>query len=92
MDDAVDTVPRRECEADFGTLERIAAARWSCRAFLSEPLPHASIERILGVAQKSASWNNAQPWQIVVASGRATERFRTLMLRLALEGAPRERS
>lgn len=90
MKGTMEPVHQPQREADFGALECIAAARWSCRAFLKEPLPDNTIERILRVAQRMASWNNAQPWQTVIASGRATERFRTLMLRLAQEGTSRK--
>ncbi|MBY0360879.1 MAG: nitroreductase family protein, partial [Phreatobacter sp.] len=63
------------------------AARHSCRAFRPEPIPRATIAAILTTAQKTASWNNTQPWQVVIASGGAVERFRALMLQLASGGA-----
>jgi nitroreductase len=72
------------------TLERLLAERYSCRAFRAEPVPRATIERILRLAQRTASWCNAQPWQLVVTSGAATERFRAALLRHAeaQEAAP----
>ena len=68
---------------DYETLGRLLSSRYSCRGFLPEPVPREDIERILAVAQRTASWCNAQPWQVVVTSGDATERFR----RRLLEGA-----
>jgi len=50
--------------------------RRSCRAFLPEPVPHEVIERILGLAQRTPSWCNTQPWQVAITEGEATERFR----------------
>ena len=57
-------------------LERLLAERHSCRGFLPEPLARSTIERILARAQRSASWCNAQPWQVHVLSPAATERAR----------------
>ena len=57
-------------------LETLLMRRYSCRAFLPRPVPRATIERILAIAQRSASWCNAQPWQVIVTSGAGTERLR----------------
>ncbi|NEV79831.1 nitroreductase, partial [Rhodopseudomonas sp. BR0C11] len=58
--------------APIDVLEELMAARYSCRAFKADPVPRATIERILGTAQKTASWCNSQPWQVVITSGEAT--------------------
>jgi nitroreductase len=69
-------------------LEQLAAERHSCRAFLPDQVPHATIERIVGLAGRAASWCNAQPWQVVITEGAATERFReALMARAATSPA-----
>ena len=73
--------------ADADTLERLLAARFSCRGFKPDPVPQPVIERILGMAQHTASWCNAQPWQVVVTRGAATERFRQAMLAEATSGS-----
>jgi nitroreductase len=70
------TGAQRGMEQRFGVLEELLAERYSCRAFKSEPVPRAIIERILNAAQRTASWCNSQPWQVVIASGEAKERFR----------------
>lgn len=57
------------------TLERILEDRHSCRAFTPEPVPEATIERILRMAQRTASWCNSQAWQIDLVSGDATAAF-----------------
>ena len=64
----------------FETLETLLSSRFSCRGFLPQPVPRKDIERILAVAQRTASWCNAQPWQLVITSGEATERFRRRLL------------
>ncbi len=62
--------------AEAESLERTLRGRFSARAFLPTEVPRATIERILAMAQHTASWNNTQPWQVIVTSGAATERFR----------------
>jgi len=57
-------------------LEDLLVTRHSCRAFLDRPVPAATIERLLWLAQRSASWSNTQPWQVIVTTGEGTERFR----------------
>lgn len=70
------------------SLTRLLAERYSCRGFLPDPVPRATIARILECSQRTASWCNAQPWKLVVTSGAATERFREAILRHAREAAP----
>jgi nitroreductase len=69
-------------------LEQLMAARFSCRAFLPEPVPRATIERILAAAQTTASWCNSQPWRLEITSGAATEKFRQAMYEAAASGRP----
>ncbi len=65
--------------SDAQTLERLLADRYSCRGFLAEPVADAVIERILAMAQRAPSWCNAQPWQVIVTRGEATEKFRAAL-------------
>lgn len=68
---------------DAEEFDRLLATRHSCRAFQPKPVPRLVIEQILATAQRTASWCNAQPWQITVLSGAALERFRVAMLAAA---------
>jgi len=61
----------------------LLARRWSCRAFKSDPVPRYVIEAVLKTAQRSASWNNVQPWQVTLTSGAATQRLREMMVKRA---------
>jgi len=61
-------------------LERLLGSRYSCRGFLPTPVERGVIERILRLAQRTASWCNAQPWQVLIASGAETERFRAALV------------
>jgi nitroreductase len=81
---------RRSVEERIGTLEELLGERYSCRAFRPEPVPRPTIERILTAAQRTASWCNSQPWQIVIASGAAKERFRTAIYQKVSSGAPED--
>ncbi|MEN5346604.1 nitroreductase [Achromobacter mucicolens] len=64
-------------------LEDWLLARHSCRAFLPEPVPRATVERILTLAQRTASWCNCQPWQVTITEGDATRRLRDALERRA---------
>ncbi len=55
-------------------------ARHSCRAFLPQPVPRPVIERILTLAQRTASWCNCQPWQVAITEGAGTDRLRAALL------------
>ena len=69
-------------------LEGLLAARYSCRAFKPEPVPRNIIERLLTAAQRTASWCNSQPWQLVITSGAETRKFRDVMYAAATSGEP----
>jgi nitroreductase len=66
--------------------EDVIKTRYSCRKFRSDPVSRATIERILELAQRTASWCNTQPWQVLILSGASTDRFRQALLTCALEG------
>ena len=68
--------------------ERLLAARYSCRAFLPQPVATETIERILALAQRTPSWCNAQPWQVHITRGAATERFRQALFEHASAHKP----
>jgi nitroreductase len=69
-------------------LEELLTARYSCRAFKPEPVPRNIIERLLTAAQRTASWCNSQPWQVVITSGAETKKFRDVMYAAATSGEP----
>jgi nitroreductase len=81
---------RHSIEQRIGVLEELLGERYSCRAFLPQPVPRATIEHVLAAAQRTASWCNSQPWQLVIASGEAKERFRNAIYAEASSGAPED--
>ena len=73
---------------DIDVLEHLLADRFSCRGFKPDPVPRQDIDRMLNAAQKTASWCNSQPWQVVMTSGDATQKFREVMMEAARSGRP----
>ena len=51
------------------------ATRRSVRAYLDRPVPQGVIEEILGLASRSASNSNTQPWHVHVLTGPAKRRL-----------------
>src|SRR3989344_341028 len=64
----------------ISTLERLLEQRFSCRGYLPKPVDEQTIAQILKVAQRTASWCNAHPWRLIIASGEATDRFRDALV------------
>lgn len=55
-------------------LADVLSRRYSCRAFLPDPVPDATVDEILGLAQRTASWCNSQAWHVhLVGPGRVGE-------------------
>ena len=78
MSTASDVVIDRTLETrypDAAAFERLLNARYSCRAYLDKPVPEEIIRAMFAVAQRTASWCNTQPWQVIVTSGAATNKF-----------------
>jgi len=67
--------------------EKIVRERYSCRQYRKTPVPRSTIERVLDLAQQTPSWCNCQPWQVLVISGEAIERFRKALYAHASQGA-----
>jgi nitroreductase len=71
-------------------LEQIVNSRYSARMFRPEPVPDDAVQRILTLAQRTPSWCNSQPWQVVITRGRGTERLRAALYGNARAGIPPE--
>ena len=72
--------PNGERPDQVWMLERLLSERWTCRQFRPDPVPRQTIEQLLGLAQRTPSWCNTQPWQVVVTEGRGTDLFRRALL------------
>lgn len=62
--------------APSSAFEHLLQERHSCRAFQPRQVDTATITRILEIAQRTPSWCNSQPWQVVITRGAGTDRFR----------------
>jgi nitroreductase len=60
---------RRPEVADRASVEAAIESRFSARAFLPQPVPRATIERLLEVASRAPSGTNTQPWKVYVLQG-----------------------
>ena len=70
------------------SFECLLKERHSCRGFLKRQVDTATITRILEIAQRTPSWCNSQPWQVVITRGAATDRFRDAMSAYAASHEP----
>ena len=64
-------------------LAELLEDRYSCRAFLPDPVPRALIDEALRLAQRTPSSCNSQPWQAIITEGDATHRFREALYEYA---------
>jgi nitroreductase len=71
---------------DDEVLECVLADRFSCRAFLADIVPTATIRRMFELAQYTASWCNSQAWQVYLTSGLETEAFGKVLRERAVSG------
>jgi len=72
----------------FDTLIDTLRARFSCRAFRPDPVDPDTITRIVAAARHVPSWCNAQPWQLIITTGDATDRFRDALYDCAQANPP----
>jgi len=68
---------------DRQTLGRLMRTRFSCRAFLPDPIAEQTIARIVDAARWSASWSNTQPWEMLVTRPQTTQRLAERLTALA---------
>ena len=69
-------------------LEQALQQRWSCRAFRRDPIPRETTERILRAAGRAPSWNNTQPWQVIVTEAPETQKLAEALYAHAANEAP----
>ncbi|NCO83408.1 MAG: hypothetical protein COZ31_05805 [Nitrospirae bacterium CG_4_10_14_3_um_filter_44_29] len=60
--------------------------RMSIRKFKPEPVPKNILTEIINTAQRSPSYKNSQPWEVVIVSGKKKEELSELLIRLLEEG------
>ncbi len=55
------------------------ASRYSCRAFLSTPVPEATVRDIVARAARAPSAGNMQPWRVYAIAGKCVEELKAMM-------------
>ena len=68
-----------EMAARRAAFRELLMARRSCRAYRPDPVDPPILDDILEMAQRTASWCNTQPWQVVITRGESTARFRAAL-------------
>jgi nitroreductase len=61
---------------DIAALSRLLDERFTCRSFLPDQVPSETLTALLGLAQRTPSWCNTQPWHVEITSGAATVALR----------------
>jgi nitroreductase len=69
-------------------LHEALARRASIRAFTPEPVPAATLDRVLRAALASPSWANTQPYRLAIASGADCDALRQALLAAATSEVP----
>lgn len=66
--------------SDLNPVEEAVGQRRSVRAFKPDPVPRATVERILQVAARAPSGTNMQPWKVHILTGSAKDRLSAAIL------------
>ncbi|MCB1475089.1 MAG: nitroreductase [Rhodobiaceae bacterium] len=66
-------------EERIRVLREMLDERRSVRAYKTDQVPEQTIRDIVGLAQRTATWCNTQPWHLHITSGAGTERLRNAL-------------
>ena len=71
--------------------DEVVLGRRSIRGYQAKPVPRALIEEVLGLAMRSPSSMNTQPWNFTIVTGDVLDRIRAGNTERNLAGAPHSR-
>ncbi|MBL6761849.1 MAG: nitroreductase [PS1 clade bacterium] len=71
--------------------DEVVQGRRSIRGYQQKPVPRALIEEVLGLAMRSPSSMNTQPWNFTVLTGAALDKIRAGNTERNLAGVPHSR-
>lgn len=71
--------------------DEVVKGRRSIRGYQQKPVPRALIEEVLGLAMRSPSSMNTQPWNFTVLTGAALDKIRAGNTERNLAGVPHSR-
>ncbi len=65
---------------------KVVNERHSSRRFMDKPISETTLREIIKEAQRAPSWANAQPWQVIIATGDTLQEIKNNHLRLSNQG------
>lgn len=71
--------------------DEVVLGRRSIRGYQAKPVPRALIEEVLGLAMRSPSSMNTQPWNFTIVTGDVLDRIRSGNTERNLAGVPHSR-
>lgn len=71
----------------FDCFQQVVNDRYSCRAFLNQPVPFEDQQNIFALANQAPSNCNTQPWEVHVASGEIIEKLRLALPKAINDGS-----
>jgi len=67
-------------QQSYDNLRLLLNSRYSCRAYKKQEVSEKDIREIISTASRVPTWCNAQPWEVVVTRGEATEKLSQLLI------------
>ena len=64
----------------YENLRALLNSRYSCRAYKKQEVSEKDIREIISTASRVPTWCNAQPWEVLVTRGEATEKLSQLLV------------
>ena len=67
-------------QQSYDNLRALLNSRYSCRAYKKQEVSEKDIREIISTASRVPTWCNAQPWEVLVTRGEATEKLSQLLI------------
>ena len=67
-------------QQSYDNLRLLLNSRYSCRAYKKQEVSEKDIREIISTASRVPTWCNAQPWEVLVTRGQATEKLSQLLI------------
>jgi len=67
-------------QQSYDNLRLLLNSRYSCRAYKKQEVSEKDIREIISTASRVPTWCNAQPWEVLVTKGEATEKLSQLLI------------
>ena len=67
-------------QQSYDNLRLLLNSRYSCRAYKKQEVSEKDIREIISTASRVPTWCNAQPWEVLITRGEATEKLSQLLI------------